>query len=175
MTKSLRLSQSMGLIFAMLLVMAAAPKVPLGPVALTARPGRDLEATARKVATTDLADGGPGALVLVGSQWLGTAGTGPALFVQVQSQRACGSAGCSTSIYLPTHSGWRKVLDAVSGTVVVQPEQHAGMHDLVVGKADRWVWNGHIYADTQPAPQVDLRPRHPPTKGRSRTHHPAQP
>jgi hypothetical protein len=167
-------TKSLSLLCAMLLLMAAAPKVPLGPVTLSARPGRELEATARKVAVSDLADGGPGALVLVGSQWLGAAGAGPALFVQVQSQRACGSAGCSTSIYLPTHTGWTKILDAISGTVVVQPEQHAGMHDLVVGKADRWVWNGHVYADTQPAPQVDLRPRHPPAKGR-RTHHPVQP
>lgn len=173
------MTRTLSLILAMLLLAAAAPKVPLGPVTLTAHPSRELEATARRIATSDLADGGAGALVLIGSQWLGTAGTGPALFVQVQSQRACGSAGCSTSIYLPTHGTWTKVMDAVGGTVVVQAEQHGGMHDLLVGKADRWVWNGHVYADTQPAPQVDLRPRHPPAKAHSRTHprtqHPAQP
>ena len=159
----------------MLLLGAAAPRVPLGPVTLSAHPGRALEATARKVAVSDLADGGPDALVLIGNQWLGAAGTGPALFVQVQSQRACGSAGCSTSIYLPMHGSWAKILDAVSGTVVVQPEQHAGMHDLLVGKADRWVWNGHVYRDTQPAPQVDLRPRQPKPKTKRHSHHATQP
>ena len=89
--------------------------------------------------------------------------------MQVQSPRACGSAGCSTSVYLPTRSGWTKVLDAVSGDVVVAPAEHGGMHDLVVNKADRWVWNGRTYADTLPAPQVDLRPRRPhrPTRTRS--------
>ncbi len=169
------MTKSLSLLCAMLLLMAAAPKTPLGPVTLSARPGRELEATARKVAVTDLADGGPGALMLVGSQWLGSAATGPALLVQVQSPRACGSAGCSMSAYLPSRTGWTKVLDAVSGTVMVQPEQHLGMHDLVVGKADRWIWNGHVYADTQPAPQVDLSPRNPPAaKNHRHRLHPAQ-
>ncbi len=135
-------------------------------------PRTPLEATARQVAAADVSDGGAGALLLLGSQHLGSAGIGPALFVQVQSPRACGSAGCSTSIYLPTKSGWSKVLDAVSGDVVVDAAQHGGMHDLLVGRSDRWAWNGHAYADTIPAPQVDLRPRQPrpphrPTRTRS--------
>jgi hypothetical protein len=162
------------LLCAALMLAAAAPKVavPTGPVQLAAQPGTPLEATARRVAAADVEDGGAGALLLLGSQHLGTAGTGPALFVQVQSQRACGSAGCSTSIYLPTKTGWKKVLDAVSGNVVVEAGQHGGMHDLMVGKSDRWVWKAGAYADTQSAPQVDLRPRHPhaPTRTRSPAH-----
>ena len=156
---------------AVLLAIAAAPAVPTGAVRLSAQPGTALDATARRVAAADVADGGAGALLLLGSQDLGHAGTGPALFVQVQSARACGSAGCATSVYLPMRSGWAKVLDAVSGAIVVAPAQHRGMHDLLVGKGDRWIWNGRTYADTLPAPAVDLRPRHPrPTRTRSRAH-----
>ena len=155
---------------ALVTMAAAAAPVPTGPVRLASQPGTPLDAAARKVAAADVADGGAGALLLLGSQHLGSEGTGPALFVQVQSQRACGSAGCSTSVYLPLRSGWRKVLDAVSGAIVVSPAQHRGMHDLLVGKADRWIWNGSDYADTLPAPAaVDLRPRHPrATRTRSR-------
>ena len=153
-------------------LLAAAAPVPTGPVQLTIQPGSPLDATARRIAAADLADGGPGALLLLGSAPLGRAGTGPALFVQVQSQRACGSAGCSTSVYLPTRHGWHKVMDAVSGPIVIAPTEHRGMHDLVVNKADRWIWNGQAYADTLPAPQVDLRPRHPaaPTRTQSPAH-----
>jgi hypothetical protein len=154
------------------LLLAAAGPTQTGPVVLTSQPGTALDATARDVAAADIEDGGAGALLLLGSERLGDAGTGPALFVQVQSQRACGSAGCSISVYLPTRTGWRKVLDAVSGGVVVEPGEHRGMHDLLVGKNDRWVWNGSAYADTLPAPQVDLRPHHPgrPTRTQSPAH-----
>ncbi len=166
----------LALIVAAVLTIAAAPAattgaVPTGPVRLTARPRTALDATARQVAAADVADGGAGALLLLGSQRLGVVGAGPALFVQVQSDRACGSAGCSSSVYLPVDGVWQKVLDAVSGPVVVSPTQHRGMHDLVVGDNDRWIWNGRVYADTQPAPQVDLRPRRaPPTRTRSLAH-----
>lgn len=157
------------LLSAALLLAAAAP-APVGPVKLAPMKGSALEATARQVAAADVEDGGPGALLLLGSQHLGTAGTGPALFVQVQSPRACGSGGCSTSVYLPTKSGWTRVLDAVSGPVVVEAAEHAGMHDLLIGRNDRWVWTGHAYADTQPAPQVDLRPHRPRRPTRTRSH-----
>jgi hypothetical protein len=166
------LNRSALLLCAALMLAAAAPAAPTGPVKLVPMPRTPLEATARQVAASDVADGGAGALLLIGSQHLGTAGTGPALFVQVQSPRACGSAGCSTSVYLPTKTGWAKVLDAVSGNLVVEPAQHGGMHDLLVGKGVRWIWNGTAYADTLPAPQVDLRPRRPhrPTRTRSHAH-----
>ena len=157
------------LISAALLLAAAAP-APVGPVRLAPMPGSALEVTARKVAAADVEDGGAGALMLLGSQHLGSAGTGPALFVQVQSARACGSAGCSTSVYLPTKTGWTKVLDAVSGPMVVEAAEHGGMHDLLVDGNDRWAWNGHAYADTLPAPQVDLRPRRPHRATRTRSH-----
>jgi hypothetical protein len=147
---------------ALLLLTAAAPApaVPLGPVVLAQHPLSKLYFTARSVAKQDLADGDSDAILMLASQSLGTAGTGPALFVQVQSQRSCGSAGCSVSIYLPTKAGWTKILDAV-GTLAVLPTVHGGMHDMLVGKGDHWVWNGRSYADTIPAPQVDLTPRNP--------------
>ena len=166
------------LLSAALLLAAAgpAPKLPAskgaaptGPVKLAPMPGTPLEATAKRVAAADVEDGGAGALLLLGSQHLGASGIGPALFVQVQSPRACGSAGCSTSVYLPTRAGWTKILDAVSGDVVVEPAEHGGMHDLLVGRDDRWAWNGRVYADTVPAPQVDLRPRRPAARRPTRT------
>ena len=168
MNRRFALAPRVVLLSAALWLAAAAP-IRTGPVTLTSQPGSPLDATAREVAAADVADGGAGALLLLGSQPLGSAETGPALFVQVQSQRACGSAGCSTSVYLPTRRGWHKVMDAVSGQIVVLPVEHRGMHDLVVNKTDRWVWNGRTYADTLPVPQVDLRPRHPhaPTRTRS--------
>ncbi len=157
------------LLSAALLLIAAGP-VQVGPVKLMPMRGSALEATAKQVAAADVEDGGPGALLLLGSQHLGSSGIGPALFVQVQSARACGSAGCSTSVYLPGKTGWTKVLDAVSGPVVVEAAEHGGMHDLLVGHDDRWAWNGHAYADTIPAPQVDLRPHRPRRPTRTRSH-----
>jgi hypothetical protein len=155
---------------AILLLTAAAPAVPVGPVVLAQHPLSKMYFTARDVAKQDIEDGGDGALLLLASQPLGTAGAGPALFVQVQSQRSCGSAGCSVSIYLPVKTGWTKVLDAV-GTLAVLPTVHGGMHDLLVGKGDHWVWNGRAYADTLPAPQVDLTPRNPAPHPHARPHH----
>lgn len=145
---------------AMAVFLAAAGPVSPGTVALSARPGTELDATARRLVAADLRED-PRALLLIGSARLGHAGVGPALFVQLQSNRACGSAGCATSVFLPAKAGWTRVLDAVSGSIAVAPGEHDGMHDLVAGKNDRFVWNGKAYADTQPAPQVDLRPRKP--------------
>jgi hypothetical protein len=162
-----RLPRIVLVLCATILLTAAAPAVPVGPVVLAQHPLSKLYFTARDVAKQDIEDGGDGALLLLASQSLGTAGAGPALFVQVQSQRSCGSAGCSVSVYLPVKTGWTKVLDAV-GTLTVLPTVHDGMHDLLVGKGDHWVWNGRAYADTLPAPQVDLTPRNPPPH-----HHPA--
>ena len=154
--------RSISLACALTLLAAAGPAIPTGPVKLAARPKTPLDATARQLAAADINDANGNALVLIGSQRLGAAGTGPALFVQVQSARSCGSAGCSVSVYLPTAAGWTKVMDGVSGQIVVDPAEHRGMHDLLVNQQDRWVWNGKTYADTLPAPQVDLRPRRRP-------------
>ncbi len=140
--------------------LAAAGPAPPVSVPLSARLGTELDATARRLVAADLRED-PRALLLIGSERLGRAGTGPALFVQLQSRRACGSGGCATSVFLPMKGGWTKVLDAVSGGIAVAAAEHGGMHDLIVGKNDRFVWTGKAYADTQPAPQVDLRPRKP--------------
>ena len=146
---------------ALLATSAAAPAGRI--VTLTQQPGSALEATARTLAAQDLADAtkhGETPLLLVGSAPLAS---GPhrrakaALFVQVQSASLCGSAGCSTSVYVGDRHGWRKVLDSISGPIKVDARTHAGMHDLLVHTRDRWIWNGASYVDTLPAPAVDLR------------------
>ena len=96
-------------------------------------------------------------VMLVGSAHLAVRRRAPpALFVQVQSASLCGSAGCSTAIFMKHGKGWTRVLDSVSGPVKVAPGIHQGMHDLLVHGTDRWVWNGTAYADTLPAPKIDL-------------------
>ena len=137
---------------------AAAP-APM-PVALTSQPGTALDHAARGLAAQELAEAeqaGDTPLLLVGSARLAGPAGDPALFLQLQSSRECGSAGCSTLVYLPGRNGWRKVLDGVSGTVSVAATRRGGMRDLLVG-ADRYVWNGTRYVDARPAPAVDLRP-----------------
>ena len=128
---------------------------------LRPRPGTAPDVAARELAGQDLAEAkraGQSPLVLTGSAVLGRAGDAPALFVQLQSTRECGSAGCETSAYLPDAGGWRKVLDSVSGPVTVERTEHLGMRDLSVGRT-RFVWNGTVYADTRPAPALHLRRR----------------
>ena len=94
--------------------------------------------------------------MLVGSARLSVRPAAAALFVQVQSASFCGSAGCSTSAYLKHGETWTKVLDSISGPIQVSRRSHHGMYDLLVHGKDRWVWNGVAYADTLPAPEVDL-------------------
>jgi hypothetical protein len=130
-----------------------------GEVALRAQPGTPLDRAARVLVAPDLRDarrGGGAPLVLIGSADLDGPHRPPALFVQLQSADLCGSAGCSTSVYVRDRSGWRKVLDSISGPIRVDRARHRGMHDLIVHGKDRWVWNGHAYADTVPTPPVDL-------------------
>ena len=97
-------------------------------------------------------------LLLLGTARLGAARDQPALFVQLQSPRECGSAGCNTQVYAWVKGAYVRVLDGVSGTVTVAPTRHRGMADLRVG-SDRYVWNGAKYEDVRPAPAVNLRPR----------------
>jgi hypothetical protein len=130
-------------------------------VTLTTQPGSALEATATKLVQGDLkqssSEGDP-PVMLVGSARLSTRAAVPAaLFVQVQSASFCGSAGCSTSVYLKRGGGWKKVLDSISGPIKVSRVSHGGMHDLLVHGKDRWVWTGGVYADTLPTPDVDLK------------------
>ena len=137
---------------------AGAREVGTGPVVLQSAPGTALDAAARTLAAHDIADStahGQQALVLIGSAPLSTRRSVPAaLFVQLQSAPLCGSAGCATSVYLDRHGDWRKVLDSVSGPITVLRTEHGHMHDLLVGKNDRWVWSGRAYRDTLVAPAL---------------------
>jgi hypothetical protein len=145
------------LLFALASGMAVSPEGAL--VTLTTQPGSALEATAKKLVGGDLRqssrEGAPPVL-LVGSAALSTHKAPQALFVQVQSASFCGSAGCSSSVYVKQRHGWRKVMDSISGPIRVSPRSHHGMHDLLVHGGDRWVWTGTAYADTLPTPAVDL-------------------
>lgn len=131
------------------------------PVILTQQPHTDLDARARELNASDLADAKAhhdSPIVLVASAPLSSARDDMALFAQLQSARLCGSAGCATSVYLRHNNEWRTVLDAVSGSISVLPTRHRGMRDLLIGNHDRWVWNGSSYQDTMPAAPVgDLR------------------
>ena len=141
---------------------AAAPRRPHGPpaaspVILTQQTGTALDHAARQLNAEDLADAakrGEQPVVLIGSAPLAARRGAAALFVQVQSASLCGSAGCSTSVYLKHGPDWDKVLDSVSGPIKVLAATHDGMHDLVVGDRDRWVWAGDTYRDTLPAEPI---------------------
>ena len=142
-----------------LLLLAAASPSKDATIALTTQPGSALETTARQLVAGDLkqsrSDGDP-PVMLVGSAHLSMHGGPAALFVQVQSASFCGSAGCSTSVYVKRGAGWTKVMDSISGPIKLSLTIHHGMHDLLVHGHDRWVWNGHIYTDTLPTPDIDL-------------------
>ena len=128
------------------------------PVLLTRQPGTAQEHAARRLNAEDLrgaARHGETPLVLVGSARLSEKGGDPALFVQLQSASLCGSAGCSTSVYLPHGRSWRKILDSVSGPIRVMKQSHDGLHDLLVGKNDRWIWDGTVYQDSLSAPPLE--------------------
>ncbi len=151
--------------FALVLLPAAsaAPEPGGTPVVMAAQPGTPLDRAARGLIAQDLAEAahsGDRPLVLIGSARLGNATDRPALFVQLQSRRQCGSRGCSTAAYIWTKSRWTKVLDDASGRIVIAPTRHGGMADLVAN-SERYVWTGAAYANTRPAPAVDLRPRSP--------------
>ena len=129
-------------------------------VPLTVQTGSALDATARTLVADDLAQAkgaGDTPLLLVGSAKLSTSPGPEALFAQVQSASFCGSAGCSTTVFVKHGSKWVRVLDSVSGQIRVSQHTHRGMHDLLVHGRDRFVWTGKAYADTLPTPKVDLK------------------
>jgi hypothetical protein len=129
-------------------------------VTLTTQPGSALEATAMQLAGSDLKQSnkaGDPPVLLVGSAELSTHKAPQALFIQVQSADFCGSAGCSTSVYVKHGKTWHKVMDSISGPIKVSPRSHGGMHDLIVHGGDRFVWTGTAYADTLPTPDIDLK------------------
>ena len=143
----------------LLLATPAAAASTDATIALTTQPGSALEATATQLVGGDLKQSrsaGDPPVMLVGSAHLSTKPGPAALFVQVQSASFCGSAGCSTSVYVRKGVGWTKVLDSISGPIKLSRRSHQGMHDLLVHGKDRWVWTGKAYADTLPAPDVDL-------------------
>ena len=152
-----------------LLLAAAAPvrqpppaREPSTAVVMQERPGTVLDATARQLVAQDLGEArqaGEQPLLLVGSASLtARPADPPALFVQLQSARECGSAGCSTTVYMQRSGRWVKVLDSAEGRIAVSSRRTGGMSDLVA-ENERYVWNGTVYRDTRPAPAVDLRPR----------------
>ncbi len=127
------------------------------PVILTQQPGTTLDTAARELNAEDIAGArkrGETPIVLIGSAPLSTDHGDTALFVQTQSASLCGSAGCSTSVYLRHDGHWIKVLDSVSGPIKVLATSSGGMHDLVVGDKDRWTWFGQAYHDTLPAAPI---------------------
>ena len=152
------------LICAAVLLGAAAPaRPPSGtPVILQQpQPGTPLDQQARSLVAQDLAEArakGDSPLLLAGSARLGGPGDRPALFVQLQSPRECGSAGCSTSVYAWVRGGWKRVLDGTSGRLAVAATKTRGMSDLLANE-EHYAWTGSEYRDTRPAPAVDLRPR----------------
>ena len=132
------------------------------PVVLSAQPGTNLDQVARQLNSADLADAAKhndNPVVLVASAPLSSDRSDMALFVQLQSARLCGSAGCSSSVYLRHKGGWKLVLDSVSGAISVLPSRHNGMHDLLIDKNDRWTWNGASYQDGAPAPAASSAPK----------------
>ena len=156
------LTARIALLGAALLLAAAAPKKPLPglPVALHAQPGMPVDATARKLVADDLAAArarNDNPIVLLGTADLG--GERPAIFVQLQSEQECGSAGCSTSVYAWERGGWRRVLDGTTGRLSISGKRTKGRADLV-SDDDHYVWTGNAYRSTHPAPALDLRP-HP--------------
>lgn len=141
----------------------AAPEPGGLPVALTAQRGTALDRAARTLVADELAQAardGEKPLILVGSARLGAAADRPVLFVQLQSPRECGSAGCSVSAYAWTRGRYTRVLDGASGQIRVAATRHGGMADLIAN-SERYIWDGKAYANTRPAPAVDLRPRTP--------------
>ncbi len=138
----------------------AAPPASAPPgtaVILAARPGTPADATARQLVAQDLAEAarnGEEPLLLTGTARLG--GAQPALFVQLQSPRECGSAGCSTTVFAWSGAAYRRVLDGVSGRIAVASTRHRGMADLVTD-VDRYTFDGQAYRSTRPAPPVAIR------------------
>ncbi len=129
-------------------------------VKLVPQPGTELEKAARALNAEDLAralQAGDAPLVLVGEVQLGGASMGPALFVQLQSERECGSAGCNTTGYIRRNSQWVVILDSIGGSIEVDQVRHGGMRDLLVDHTNRWQWNGKRYVQTIVGKKAKLR------------------
>jgi hypothetical protein len=131
------------------------------PVKLAPRPGTELDTIARTLTRDDLAQAvqkGDAPLVLVAEVKLGSVKQRPALFVQLQSARECGSAGCNTTAYLERGTRWDVILDSIGGSIEADTARHGGMRDLVVDHTNRWTWNGKVYVQTRVGPKARLAP-----------------
>ena len=115
------------------------------PVELAAQPGSEADKLARQLMALEIARTyaeGADPLVLVGMGRLND--VDELLFVQLQSPRECGSAGCSTVSFRYEGDQWIRIMDTVSGTVRISQSRHHGMPDLIVN-GNRLVWDGTKY------------------------------
>ena len=125
------------------------------PVELKSQPGTELDKQARKLNADLLEDATrhhEQPIVLTGTAQLAPKQKDMILFVQLQSYRLCGSAGCTTSIYRKNGDKWDTLLDSVNGTIRIARQRHNGMADIVVDGNDRWVFDGQKYQDTLNSP-----------------------
>ncbi|MCX8666041.1 hypothetical protein J3T99_00160 [Acetobacteraceae bacterium B3987] len=121
------------------------------PVELKSQPGTELDNAARSLNTDLLEDAArhnEQPIVLTGTAKLAPKQKDTILFVQLQSYRLCGSAGCTTSIYRKNGTKWDTLLDSVNGTIRIARQRHNGMADIIVDGNDRWVFDGQKYQDT---------------------------
>jgi len=142
----------------LLAVGVTAAHAQTGPVILTQQPDTKLDTEARTLMSGDIERAkakGDQPVVLIGSAPLSSRKGDVALFVQVQSASLCGSAGCSTTVYLRHNNQWSKVLDSVSGPVTVMAQSHGGMRDLKIDTHDVWRWRGSEYQDAAPNAALD--------------------
>ncbi len=139
-------------------VYAWGPAYAAGPVILAPAPGTPADTVARAALAQDLAEAarsGEKPLVLVGQARLGRPTDRAALFVQLQSARECGSAGCATSVLVWSPQGWRRVLDGASGAITVAATRHNGWADLAAA-TEHYVWTGQSYRNARPVPNPRL-------------------
>lgn len=125
-----------------------------GPVAMAPAPGTPADAVARAALAQDLAEAARSRekpLLLLGLAQLGRPNDRAALFVQLQSARECGSAGCGTSVLVWSPQGWRRVLDGAIGRVSVGSTRHNGYADLSAG-TEQYRWTGQSYQNARPVP-----------------------
>jgi len=131
------------------------------PIVLRAQPGTEADRIGRQLMAREIAksaqSGEPPSL-LVATARLGKSRDSDLLFVQIQSPRDFGSAGCDTASFRLSEGKWVRILDTVSGTIRVSTTRHKGMRDLIVQETDRRIWDGQKYANTVPIPPVDLPP-----------------
>jgi hypothetical protein len=130
-------------------------------VVLRPQPGSYADHIARQLMARQLqrsSQAGERPSVLVATTRLGYSRDSDVLFVQIQSPRECGSAGCDTVSFRRTNGKWVKILDTVSGTIRVASTRHRGMPDLIVQDTDRRIWDGQKCAATVPVEPSNLEP-----------------